>query len=141
MNQDFLTQQWDFDATAETSSLACELVETYLRNNLVPQRCVLIVNLIIEELFLNTLKHGTTKDPAKRVTIEVNTILQDLQVTFRDNCHEFDITQQTQNSDVEEIGGKGIQLIRGLVERVHYRRDCGWNTNEFLVNCRAMNAA
>lgn len=86
------------------------------------------VNLCVEELFLNAVKHGR----ADRATISLSNGPGGLKLEFADDGHPFDPTEapvkrlEGPGTDFE-VGGFGAGLVQKFSRRVTYRRSGGMN--------------
>ena len=86
------------------------------------------INLCVEELFLNAVKHGR----AKRATISIWTEPGGLRLEFVDDGRAFDPTvapvKRLHGHGTDfEIGGFGTGLVRKFTRRMTYHRADGAN--------------
>jgi len=86
------------------------------------------INLCLEELFLNAVKHGR----ANRATISLCTEPESVTVEFVDDGEPFDPTTApvrriTSPTEDFQIGGYGAGLIQKFSRRMSYRRSDGMN--------------
>ncbi|GGZ88213.1 ATP-binding protein [Novosphingobium arvoryzae] len=89
------------------------------------------LELVIEELVVNIIKHGYADGRAGRITLDV-TVAGDLTVTLVDDAIPFnpvaalapDISLGTEE---RPIGGLGIHFVRTFMDEMRYRRDGGRN--------------
>ena len=77
----------------------------------------------LTEALSNAMLYGNRKDPRKRVRVEV--IVGDLELIARvtDEGHGFDpdrIPDPTEPDNIEKAGGRGLFLMRELMDEVHY---------------------
>jgi serine/threonine-protein kinase RsbW len=77
----------------------------------------------LTEALSNAMLYGNRKDPEKRVRVEV--IVGDLELIARvtDEGHGFDpkrIPDPTATDNLEKAGGRGLFLMRKLMDEVHY---------------------
>lgn len=86
------------------------------------------INLCVEELFLNAVKHGR----AKKATISISTEPNVARLEFVDDGQAFDPTSvppkrlQGPGADFE-IGGFGAGLVQNFASRMSYQRADGAN--------------
>ena len=77
----------------------------------------------LTEALSNAMLYGNRKDPRKRVRLEV--IVGDLELIARvtDEGHGFDpdrIPDPTEPDNIEKAGGRGLFLMRELMDEVHF---------------------
>jgi anti-sigma regulatory factor (Ser/Thr protein kinase) len=77
----------------------------------------------LTEALSNAMLYGNRRDPRKRVRVEV--IVGDLELVARvtDEGHGFDpdrIPDPTAPDNIEKAGGRGLFLMRELMDEVHY---------------------
>jgi serine/threonine-protein kinase RsbW len=87
--------------------------------------------LVIEELFINTIKHGYGGDSESTVCVDLLRTPDGLTLHYRDRAPAFDprIASMEPISD-ESIGGLGLTLIHGLTLAIRYHRADGSNRIE-----------
>jgi len=84
------------------------------------------INLLLEELFSNTIKYGQCVDAA--VNIELELTSDTLKIIYMDNGIAFNpltfIIEPISNESIEDrkIGGLGIQLIKTMTNQLDYQR-------------------
>ena len=90
------------------------------------------INLMLEELFINTVSYGYSEGGAG--TVEIGFSLSDgiLTLEFSDDGKSFDplsIKEADTGQDIElrGIGGLGMHLIRKLSDKIEYKRLNGRN--------------
>ena len=86
------------------------------------------INLCLEELFINAVKHGR----AHRATVSIWTESDGVRVEFVDDGGPFDPSRAPAKrlsgptADIE-IGGFGAELVQKFARRMNYRRADGRN--------------
>jgi serine/threonine-protein kinase RsbW len=85
------------------------------------------MNVVLDELLINTVGHGLAGREGGQVTIDVGLQPGRLTVTLSDNGPAFDpfgrdAPDTTLSVDERPIGGLGIHLVRKLVDDVSYHR-------------------
>ena len=99
-----------------------------------PESLTFKVNLVLEELGLNILTHGT-KGTDSRPEIEIVLTSEDdaLTIEVSDNGHPFNPLEDAIDPNVDalledrSVGGLGVHLVRTLMDDLHYQRDDGKN--------------
>ncbi len=89
------------------------------------------LQMIVEELFVNTVTHGHGGDST--YTVQIGLIRHDGRLTLRyiDQAPLFDLTKKTQKfASTAEIGGLGIGLIFGMSKAVRHCPQDGGNLVE-----------
>lgn len=95
---------------------------------------VLRLQLIVEELFTNTVTHGHDGEGEAPVTCRITQLPSGILLHYTDAAPAYDLTgAPEQTASATLIGGLGIALIRGLSQQVHYARQDGLNVYEILV--------
>jgi serine/threonine-protein kinase RsbW len=91
------------------------------------QRLTLNFRVGIAEALANAMIYGNGRDPAKRVRVEVALSEHRVSVVVRDEGQGFDpgaVPDPTLPENLEAPGGRGIFLIRELMDEVDYT-GCG----------------
>jgi anti-sigma regulatory factor (Ser/Thr protein kinase) len=84
------------------------------------------LNLALEELFVNAVRHGGCEGMEKAVQVRLERADNEVRVEFRDRGAHFDPTTAPP-PDLSRIGGLGIHLARGLMRDFRYQRSGDWN--------------
>ena len=90
------------------------------------------LNLVLEELFVNSLKHGGCKGMPNCARVRLRGTADGVEVEYRDRGHPFDPTETPAvniHASLAERseGGLGIHLVREIMRDVRYERDGEWN--------------
>ena len=89
------------------------------------------LNLVLTEAMVNAIKHAGPKEPEKLVHIVITLHHDDLTIRVYDDGQGFDIsTIPAPNFEELEDRGRGIFLIRTLMDSVAYRKNCKENMLE-----------
>ena len=89
------------------------------------------LNLVLTEAMVNAIKHAGPKEPEKQVRIVITIRVDDLTIRVYDDGQGFDINAiPPPNFDELEDRGRGIFLIRSLMDSVCYRKNCRENILE-----------
>jgi anti-sigma regulatory factor (Ser/Thr protein kinase) len=84
------------------------------------------LNLVLEELFINAVRHGGCEGMEKAVHVRLETADDGVRVEFRDRGKAFD-PATAPPPDLSKVGGLGIHLVRGLMRDFNYERSGEWN--------------
>jgi anti-sigma regulatory factor (Ser/Thr protein kinase) len=90
------------------------------------------LNLALEELFVNAVRHGGCEGMEDAVRVRVWYEQQAVHVRFCDRGEPFDLTAAPE-ADIHaplserRAGGLGIHLVRQIMRDVTWRRDGEWN--------------
>jgi len=89
------------------------------------------LNLVLTEAMVNAIKHAGPKEPEQMVRIVISLHRDDLTIRVYDDGQGFDInTIPAPNFEELEDRGRGIFLIRSLMDSVCYRKNCKENILE-----------
>lgn len=92
------------------------------------------LQLIAEELFVNTLQHGFQGDNDSIVSLALSTTPEGIRLRYTDSAPPHDPTVlPAKTASAETAGGLGITLIRGMSRTFHYWRQDGRNICEVLL--------
>ncbi len=92
------------------------------------------LQLIVEELFTNTINHGYrgNGDTPVRVSLAIDN--NGVALRYVDSAPAFNPFEIGPNfASTAEVGGQGLNLIRGLCRTCHYERQNGRNLVELVV--------
>lgn len=85
--------------------------------------------LVIEELFTNTIAHGHGAESAESISVVLSHDSSGTHLRYIDNAPPFDLTHYVPDP-APAIGGLGIPLIRGMSLAIRYRWQAGRNITE-----------
>ena len=89
----------------------------------VPDDDALRLQLVIEELFINTITHGHHGDSEHPVRLARGRKDGILILRYEDDAPPFDISKNGQNFRLTvEVGGQGLGLIHGMSKAIRYQR-------------------
>ncbi len=92
-------------------------------NNSDPEELAYHINLVLTEAMANAIKHANKNDPNKDVHISINLTDDLLSIKVYDQGQGFDIsTEDVQTPDPALDHGRGVFLIRSLMDSVTYNR-------------------
>jgi serine/threonine-protein kinase RsbW len=81
------------------------------------------LQLIIEELFTNTITHGHHGDSEHQVYLAIGRKDGVLTLRYEDDAPPFDNSEIGQNFRLTvEVGGQGLGLIHGMCKAIRYQR-------------------
>lgn len=97
-----------------------------------PQKCLLEINLGLDELFTNIVSYGFEEESEHQIKFSLTKCEDTLVVDVEDDGIPFNPLeatghQQSQDLDSINIGGLGIHLIKKMVDNIDYRRIEGKN--------------
>jgi serine/threonine-protein kinase RsbW len=90
-------------------------------------RLTLNLRVSVAEALANAMIYGNGRDPEKRVRVEVDLTPEQVALVVRDEGDGFDprdVPDPTLPENLERTGGRGIFLIRELMDEVDYT-GCG----------------
>ena len=116
---------------AELERLAAE-VSCFRAANSLSEEVEYDLNLALEELFVNSVRHGGCEGLEKSARVRIGWEGGAVAVEFSDRGQPFDVTRAPEADTVAPLadrraGGFGIHLVRSLMCDVEYRRTGEWN--------------
>jgi len=99
-------------------------LETFCRNGGLEPEVEQDLNLALEELFVNSVKHGGCLGMKDAVRIALASDGDVVRIEFRDRGTAFD---PTAHPGPQPSGGLGLHLLRQVTQEIHYRREGEWN--------------
>jgi len=107
-------------------------VETFGRQNGLPPDALFSLNLVLEELFTNALKHGGCVGLAAAARVSLDARGGEIAVEFADRGAAFDPASApapdfSSSLADRQPGGLGLHFVRQLAREVAYRRSGEWN--------------
>jgi len=93
------------------------------------------LNLVLTEATTNAICHANANDPNKQIEILMSVMSDTLNIKVFDEGEGFDLSELATDdiSDTDECG-RGIHIIRRLMDQVHYRRIKKRNVLEMIKN-------
>jgi len=91
------------------------------------------LNIVLTESIVNAIKHANATDPAKEVHVRINVSDREISIMVYDSGCGFDLNSLASpcfDSDALEEKGRGIFIIRSLMDHVEYRKANGGNVLE-----------
>jgi serine/threonine-protein kinase RsbW len=81
------------------------------------------IKLSLEEALVNAVKHGNKQNKDKRVLLKIRAYPEFLEAEIKDEGQGFDYTKiplPTEEKNLERASGRGIFLIRRLMDKVEF---------------------
>ena len=90
------------------------------------------LNVVLTEALVNAIKHANAADPNKEVHIRISVSDKDLLIRVYDNGQGFDfnLVSRTTCPDPLNEQGRGIYIMRSLMDSVEYKKSNGGNVLE-----------
>jgi len=98
------------------------------RDNLASQ-----INTVLTEALVNAIKHANATDPDKEILVRINISDKELAIRVFDSGLGFDLSKvpgSCCNPDALEEKGRGLFIIRSLMDSVVYKKSNGGNVLE-----------
>lgn len=125
-----------FAGTVADVTAAAQWLDTIAADQKLPEQLVFSLQLCLEELLTNIVRHGGTESggdlsdvamPPLNVEVNISTSAESLIMTVEDDGKPFDVVNAAarridQPLDEVEPGGLGIQLIRNFASTMAYER-------------------
>jgi serine/threonine-protein kinase RsbW len=109
-----------------------EEVARFCRENELAGDIEFDLNLAMEELFTNAVRHGGCEGAKDVVRVRLEPLGEGVRAEFCDRGREFDPTgapepDVTAPLSERPVGGLGLHLVRRIMRDIEYRRADGWN--------------
>lgn len=92
------------------------------------------LNVVLTEAMVNAIRHANAGDPDKQVDIRITISDNELLLQVFDQGQGFDLNSvpdpDFSDEELLETGGRGIYIIRSLMDSVVYRKTEGGNVLE-----------
>jgi serine/threonine-protein kinase RsbW len=91
------------------------------------------LNVVLTEAMVNAIKHANAADPEKEIHIRINVSDKELCIKVYDSGQGFDLTAVPDPCFEEDLlgeKGRGIFIIRSLMDSVEYKKANGGNVLE-----------
>jgi anti-sigma regulatory factor (Ser/Thr protein kinase) len=107
-------------------------LDGYCERHQIPEEAHYHLNVAVEELVLNAIKHGHCSPATSAIEVALQLSGQAVNVTITDTGIPFNPLDApppdlTTNLAERPIGGLGIHLVRSLMSSVEYMREGGEN--------------
>jgi len=92
------------------------------------------LNLVLTEAMVNAIRHANANDPQEEVVIRITISDRELVILVFDHGQGFDIGSITEPADTDsgliKEHGRGLFIMRSLMDSVEYRKVNGGNVLE-----------
>ncbi len=110
----------------------------FLEDQGVDAQSVYRINLALEEMISNIIKHGYDDYDGHKIQVSIEARENEIVSIIEDDGHEFNpLTREKKVEPVplaeRKVGGLGIHLIKDLLDHVDYRRENGKNVLEIKM--------
>ncbi len=117
-------------------------VAEFCRGNGLDDSVEFDVNLVLEELFMNTIRHGGCRDQTGAARVRMRAAQDSVQLEYTDRGIPFNPLEAPEANvqvplEERQPGGLGIHLIRQIMSDLRYQRSDGENQ---LTMARRMEA-
>lgn len=115
----------DISVAARASELPhlLEIVSGQAASSSISEENILRLQLIVEELFVNSIEHGYRGDSEQPVWLSLTPQQGSLQLRYQDRAPAFDPTNfGPKFASTAEIGGLGLNLVRSMSKTFRYVR-------------------
>ncbi|MCE0523615.1 MAG: ATP-binding protein [Methylacidiphilales bacterium] len=111
----------------------------FLEDREVDAQAVYRMNLGLEEMITNIIKHGYDDYDSHKIQVTIEALDDEIAAIIEDDGHEFNPLEWVKKDgpptlDTGKLGGLGIGLIKKMFEHVGYRRDNGRNILELRTS-------
>lgn len=114
-----------------------ELARELSRENGESETLAQHLNVVLTEAMSNAIRHAHEGDPDKTVHISISIADDELRIRVYDHGQGFDSSSLPEGEPQElEAGGRGIYIIRCLMDTVVYRRSKEYNVLEMWKKLR-----
>lgn len=83
------------------------------------------ITMAVREATINAVLHGNERDPSRPIEVSLENTGKNLVITVADHGHGFDpnkIPDPLAEENLLRTSGRGIFLIRSLMDEVHFRQ-------------------
>lgn len=83
------------------------------------------IAMAVREATINAVLHGNERDPSRPIEVSLENTGKNLVITVADHGHGFDpdkIPDPLAEENLLRTSGRGIFLIRSLMDEVHFRQ-------------------
>lgn len=95
------------------------------------------INLVLTEAMANAIQHANEGDPDKEVHITITILDRNLNIKVYDQGQGFDISSLPQPDHLDDHG-RGVYIIRTLMDQVTYRRHNGGHVLEMVKSLKKL---
>ena len=119
----------EVDALPENLPRVMEFVETKLEVAGCPMKTITVIDLAVEEIFVNIAKYAYAPETGKaRIALDINMSTGEAVITFADRGTPYNPLEKEDpnvhlSADERPIGGLGIYLVKETMDSVTYVRE------------------
>ena len=100
----------------------------FLEDQSVSPQAVYRINLALEEMITNIIRHGYDDYDRHEIRVSLNVFENQVAAVIEDDGHafnplEWNKKEESQPLEDKKVGGVGIHLIRELLDHVDYKRE------------------
>ena len=130
--------QFELPNDVEALSRLSPTVRSFLDKGSVPSDTIYTVELIVEELLTNIIRHAYLDSAAHEISVRLALEPGRVVIRIEDDGREFDPREAPPadlggDLDSRQAGGMGIHLVREFAESLDYRRSEGRNLVEVRI--------
>ncbi len=123
----------------ELDRLAAETAK-FCRDHSLGEEMQFDLNLVLEELFINSVKHGGCAGMEDAVQVRLQLLSSGVQIEFADRGASYNplsapVPDVEASLEDRGVGGLGVHLVRQIGRDLEYRRVDGWNRLTMLRPC------
>ena len=110
----------DFPSTFEAmSGVLDDAVDAMYQHGILRKEGESCIRLCLEEALVNAIRHGNQCNPARKGVLELHEDDQHCRIKVFDEGTGFD-PEKVSLPDCEQMGGRGICIIKHYMDEVHY---------------------
>ncbi|MBI5485657.1 MAG: ATP-binding protein [Deltaproteobacteria bacterium] len=97
------------------------------------------INTVLTEALVNAIRHANSADPSKEILVRINMSDKELAIRVFDSGKGFDLNNVPGpcfNQDILDEKGRGLFIIRSLMDSVVYKKANGGNVLEMKKSLR-----
>jgi anti-sigma regulatory factor (Ser/Thr protein kinase) len=127
-----LTRAFSLRSRAAEINPALNRIEAWLREQGVEDPQASELRLVAEELLTNAVKYAFEGAALHELEVRARVGADAVEMSFLDDGRPFDPLAHPEPDlfappEERPVGGLGIVMVKGLCDRVAYRREAGWN--------------
>jgi anti-sigma regulatory factor (Ser/Thr protein kinase) len=113
-----------------------QAVAAYSNSAGIPERTLFQLSLVVEELFVNFVSHGLSRNGQFELSIDCDDC--DLKLTLRDNGQPFNPLEADVPDTAAPLGERhegqlGLHLVRQIATTISYERSSGCNVVRMTI--------
>ena len=123
----------EFAVSNDGIAQAFDLIARSIQQLDAPDTAAQRLSVVLDELCSNMIRHDETLTPESSFSVQLGRDGDDIVLTLSDAGQPFN-PFEFKHDRVPEIGGQGINLIKGLCSSVEYLRENGKNKVKVKVS-------